>query len=70
MTETLKQLEPYDFVRINKQYLVNLKYVKKVNMRDETVLLMNDTVLDMSRRCKDTVLERFTQYQRNMNGAV
>lgn len=70
MTETLKQLEPYDFVRIHKQYLVNLKYVKKVNMRDETVLLMNDTVLDMSRRCKDTVLERFTQYQRNMNGAV
>ena len=39
-------------------------------MRDETVLLMNDTVLDMSRRCKDTVLERFTQYQRNMKGAV
>lgn len=70
MTETSKQLEPYDFVRIHKQYLVNLKYVKKVNMRDETVLLMNDTVLDMSRRCKDTVLERFTQYQRNMNGAV
>lgn len=29
MTETLKQLEPYDFVRIHKQYLVNLKYVKK-----------------------------------------
>ncbi len=67
MTETEKELLQYDFVRIHKKYLVNLKYIKKVNMREETVSLINDITLDMSRRCKELVLESFKQYQRSIN---
>ncbi len=66
MIETEKQLLQYDFVRIHKKYLVNLKYIKKVSMQEEYVYLFNNIKLDMSRRSKNSVLESFKQYQRRM----
>lgn len=66
MTETEKQLLQYDFIRIHKKYLVNLKYVKKVSMQEEIVYLFNNIALDMSRRSKNKVLESFKKYQRRM----
>ena len=66
MSEAEKELEPYGFVRIHKKYLVNLRYVKKVNTRDDTVIMYNDVALDMSRRSKADVLEKYRQYQRSV----
>lgn len=66
MSEVEKELEPYGFVRIHKKYLVNLRYVKKVSTRDDTVVMYNDVVLDMSRRNKNDVLEKYKQYQRSV----
>lgn len=67
MSEVEKELEPYGFVRIHKRYLVNLRYVKKVSTRDDTVVMYDDVVLDMSRRNKEMVMTRFREYQRSMN---
>ena len=66
MAEAEKELVPYGFVRIHKQYLVNLRYVKKVSTRDDTVVMYDDVVLEMSRRNKSTVMEKFREYQRSM----
>ena len=66
MSEAEKELEPYGFVRIHKKYLVNLRYVKKVSTRDDTVVMYNDVVLDMSRRNKNDILEKYKQYQRSV----
>lgn len=66
MSEAESELEPYGFVRIHKRYLVNLRYVKKVSTRDDTVVMYNDVVLDMSRRNKNDVLEKYKQYQRSV----
>lgn len=66
MSEVEKELEPYGFVRIHKRYLVNLRYVKKVSTRDDTVVMYDDVVLDMSRRNKNDVLEKYKQYQRSV----
>ena len=66
MSEVEKELEPYGFVRIHKKYLVNLRYVKKVSTRDDTVVMYNDVVLDMSRRNKNDILEKYKQYQRSV----
>ena len=66
MAEVEKELVPYGFVRIHKQYLVNLRYVKKVSTRDDTVVMDDDVVLEMSRRNKSTVMEKFREYQRSM----
>ena len=67
MAEAEKELVPYGFVRIHKQYLVNLRYVKKVSTRDDTVVMYDDVVLEMSRRNKSIVMEKFREYQRSMN---
>ncbi len=58
-------LSVYHFIRIHKSYLVNCRYIKKMN--DETVslgYLPKDEliVLPISRRCKEKAKEQYHQY--------
>lgn len=66
MAEVEEELEPHGFVRIHKRYLVNLRYIKKISEIDDTVVIYNDVVLDLSRRNKTEVLEKYRQYQRSV----
>lgn len=66
MTEAQEQLSAYDFVKIHKKYLVNMKYIKKINTIRDKAILDNDVELDISRRSRDSVLGNYRKYQRRM----
>ncbi len=64
MTQTQEELEQYGFIRIHKKYLVNIAFIRRVRMREEVVVLNDDTTLPISRRNKEQVMEQFRIYQR------
>ena len=61
-----QRLAEFDFVRIQRGYLVNLKHVTRINLIREEIELKNDTVLKMSRRNKTMVEQAFRIYQRKL----
>lgn len=58
------QLEPFDFVRTHKSFLVNCRYIRSVEK--EQVVLDNKTTIPLSRRRINAVNEKFTKYLRSM----
>lgn len=52
---------PACFQRIHKSYLVNLNYVSSYNKQDDTVTLLDGTVLEVSTREKVEFLKRFAR---------
>jgi two-component system LytT family response regulator len=58
--ETLCEDERSFFMRIHKMHIVNLNYVKKIERGDECfVILKDDTRLEVSRRKKMALLDKF-----------
>lgn len=58
------QLEPFDFVRTHKSFLVNCKYIRSVEK--EQVVLDDKKTIPLSRRRINAVNEKFTKYLRSM----
>ena len=63
ISRTLKDIEQllhdYSFIRVHNSYLVNLNAVKKYRKGDNGQLVMkDDSLIEVSRRKKDEVLER------------
>ena len=56
LSQMEKQLLSYDFVKIHKKYIVNLKYIKRIHIAEEKILLDNGVELEISRRNKTKVL--------------
>ncbi len=53
-------LEAGDFVRVHRQYIVNLAHIQKLVRGEGTYLLMTDgTSIPLSRQQKDRLMERF-----------
>lgn len=52
-------LEPYNFFRIHKSYLINLTHISKYTKGDGgTILMVNGAEIDVARRMKDAFLKR------------
>ena len=58
------QLEPFDFVRTYKSYLVNCRYIRSVEK--DQVVLDDKTTIPLSRRRINEVNDKFTKYLRSM----
>lgn len=58
------RLEPFDFVRTHKSFLVNCRYIRSVEK--EQVVLDDKTTIPLSRRRINIVNEKFTKYLRSM----
>ena len=56
-----KELEKYNFVRIHRSYIVNLKYVNKVLSTEVTV---GSAILPVSRNYKEKLKEEYLKYIR------
>lgn len=59
-----EELEQYDFIRIHKQYLVNLAHIRYFDPACRTVTLSNGVQLPVSRKEKDQAKAKFMQFQR------
>ena len=58
------RLEPFDFVRTHKSYLVNCRYIRSVEK--EQVVLDDKTSIPLSRRRINDVNDKFTKYLRSI----
>lgn len=71
LRETIKEcqvkFEKYDFIRIHKSYLLNLRYVDTIDRgKDEIVLKETKERLPMSRKLKKEIIEKYTLYLREL----
>ena len=64
LSEYELQLEPFDFARTHKSYLVNCRYIRSVEK--ERVVLDDKTYIPLSRRRINTVNDKFTKYLRSI----
>ncbi len=62
VTKTLKEYEEllneYGFFRVHHSHLINLNHVKKYLKKDDTVIMSDGSVIDVSRRKKDEFLAK------------
>jgi len=62
VTKTLKEydelLTGYGFFRVHHSHLINLNHVKKFIKKDNTVMMSDGSVIDVSRRKKDEFLRK------------
>lgn len=66
MKECEKKYSDYDFVRIHKKYLINLRYLAKFDSKNDEILLkVINKKLPMSKNFKENVDERYTVYLRS-----
>lgn len=54
----------FDFIRVHKKYIVNLKYVFNISRSKETVMFKSGCELPMSRGYKNAVDDALTEYLR------
>ncbi len=75
-SKTLKQFcelfEPYDFLRISRSVLINLKYLKAFNTAEElSVIMINEQKIDIARRRKaqfqDTIRKHLAAYSNSQS---
>ena len=67
ISECEKKYEYYDFVRIHKKYLINLKYLSYFDNSNNEILLGNiNKRLPMSKNYKKNVDEKYTLYLRSI----
>lgn len=67
LSEYEEKFREYDFVKIHRKYLINLKYLSFIdNIRNEVLLRSINKRLIMSRYCKKEVVEKHTIYLRSI----
>ena len=66
MSDMEQELKDDYFIRIHRKYLVNLKYLKRIDTILDEVTLFNDVRLEMSRHAKENVKEAQKLYLRGM----
>lgn len=66
INECEKKYREYDFVRIHKRYLLNLRYLSKMDTRIDEILIGSiNRRLPMSKNYKNNVDEKYTLYLRS-----
>lgn len=58
-----QRLEPMDFVRVHKSFLVNCRFIYSIEFKQ--LILDDDTIIPLSRYKADYVKEKFRQYLRS-----
>ena len=64
ISEIEEAYRKFDFIRVHKKYIVNLKYVFNISRSNETVIFKSGSELPMSRGYKNAVDDALTEYLR------
>lgn len=59
ISEIQELLEEYHFLRVHRQYIVNLNLIKKFVKADNAVVLFNNESIPVARSQKDRLMEKF-----------
>lgn len=60
-----EKLIPYSFIRIHKQYIVNMQHINRISVsRYPEIQLSNGLHLPIGRKYKDAVSKKYTEYTR------
>lgn len=63
ISKTLKEvqdvLEESHFLRIHRQYIINLNHVKQLNRNDSIITMLNDDQLPVARTQKELLIEKY-----------
>ena len=62
--EKAKELEEYDFIRIHKQYLVNLFHILHFDHVGRKIILDNHAELPLSQKEKEAAIQKYLQFRR------
>lgn len=62
----VKKMEAYDFLQIHRRYLVNMKYIRNIDVRNDEVILINGERLDTGRSYKENAAEIYKKYMRTV----
>jgi len=60
LSHTLEKINSNSFIRIHKSYIINMKYIRKINSKH--VLLINNSRIPLSRLLKKDVTEQYYNY--------
>lgn len=60
-----EQLFEYDFIRVHRQYLVNLRHISGINRTNDTIIFKQGFELPMSKKRKADVNEKLTDFFKN-----
>ena len=66
ISELEKYFSQYDFVRIHKSYLVNLRHIFNINKNNDEIIFKQGFKLTLSKKYKQNVDEKLTQYLRKI----
>lgn len=65
ISDVEKKYAEYDFIRVHKKYIVNLKHIFNVDKNNSIIIFKQGFDLSMSRNYKSMVDEKLTEYLRN-----
>ena len=65
ISDAEKNYEDFDFIRIHKKYIVNLKHIFNVDKNNSLIIFKQGFDLPISRNYKGLVDEKLTEYLRN-----
>lgn len=59
-----KELSDYDFIRVHKQYLVNMRHIDKMDIYTNTVVVSDGSKLPMSKLLKSDAAQAYMMFKR------
>lgn len=60
MSEVCEEMREYGFFRIHRRFLVNSEHVKRIEQPPDSVLMSDNSLLDVGRIYRDALTERFS----------
>ncbi len=65
MTEFEQAIAGTDIVRAHKKYMINYRYISRINQSSNEVVMRDGEILKLGRSYKDTFMKGYMQYRHN-----
>ncbi|MCL2019570.1 MAG: LytTR family DNA-binding domain-containing protein [Oscillospiraceae bacterium] len=66
LTEIEETYIEYHFIRVHNRYIINMRHIKDVNFANNEIQLINDNIVEISRKYKSAFDEKYTLYLRSL----